>query len=70
MVYIGITNLNDMVEFVPVTKYMKCRESKIQIYPVKKDLNEMTANCFLSVLDMNYVIHSGTCVQYIVFGSN
>ena len=34
---IGITNFNDMDEFVSVTKYMKCRESKIPIHPVIKN---------------------------------
>ena len=32
-----ITNLNDMDEFVPVTKHMKDKESKISIRPVKKN---------------------------------
>ena len=33
---IGPTNLNDMDEFVPVTKHMNSTESKIQIHLVKK----------------------------------
>ena len=32
----GVTSLNDMDEFVPVTKHMKGRKSKIQMHPVKK----------------------------------
>ena len=34
---IGITNFNDMDEFVSVTKHMKGRESKIPIHPVRKN---------------------------------
>ena len=34
---IGITNLNNMDELVPVTKHMKGRESKIPIHPVRKN---------------------------------
>ena len=33
---IRITNLNDMDEFIPVTKHMKGRESKIPIHLVRK----------------------------------
>ena len=40
---IGITNFNDMDEFVSVTKHMKGRESKIPIHPVVKNPKEMTA---------------------------
>ena len=34
---IGITNLSNMDEFVPVTKHIKGRESKIPIHPVRKN---------------------------------
>ena len=34
---IGITNFNDMNEFVFVTKYMKGRESKITIHHMRKN---------------------------------
>ena len=34
---IGITNLNDMDEFISVTKPMKGKESKIPIHPVRKN---------------------------------
>ena len=51
-----------MDEFVPISKHMKSRESKIPI-PSK----EMTANCLLSVLDINYVTYDGKCVQYSFF---
>ena len=50
--YIAITNLNDMFEFVPVTEHMKDKESKIS----------MTANCLLSVLDIIYITNSLKCV--------
>ena len=43
---IGPTNLNDMDEFVPVTKHMNSTESKIQIHIVKKN-KKKTANCLL-----------------------
>ena len=33
---IGINNLNHMDEFVPVTKHMKSRESKIEIHSKEK----------------------------------
>ena len=55
----GITNCNDMDEFVWVTKHMKNWESKISIHPVKKESKEMTANCLLSVLDISYVTYFG-----------
>ena len=51
-----------MDEFVPISKHMKSRESKIPI-PSK----EMTTNCLLSVLDINYVTYDGKCVQYSFF---
>ena len=35
--YIGITNFNDMDEFISVTKHMKGRESKIPVHPVRKN---------------------------------
>ena len=53
-----------MDEFVPISKHMKSRESKIPI-PSK----EMTANCLLSVLDINYVTYDGKCVQYCFFSA-
>ena len=34
---IGITNFNNIDEFVSVTKYMKGRESKVPIHPVRKN---------------------------------
>ena len=34
---IGITNFNDMHGFVSVTEHMKGSESKIPIYPVRKN---------------------------------
>ena len=34
---IGITNFDDMDEFVSVTKHMKGKESKIPIHPVRKN---------------------------------
>ena len=34
---IGITNLNKMDEFVSVTKYIKGRESKILIHPLRRN---------------------------------
>ena len=34
---IGINNFNDIDEFVSVTKFMKVRESKIPIHPVRKN---------------------------------
>ena len=34
---IGITKFNDMDGFVSVTKYMKGKESKIPIHPVRKN---------------------------------
>ena len=34
---IGITNFNNIDEFASVTKYMKGRESKIPIHPVRKN---------------------------------
>ena len=51
-----------MDEFVPISKHMKSRESKIPI-PSK----EMTDNCLLSVLDISYVMYDGKCVQYSFF---
>ena len=49
----GITNFNDMDEFVSVTKHMMGRESKISIHPVRKES--------LSVLNISYVMYSRKC---------
>ena len=37
ILYIGITNMNNMDEFVPVTKHIKGRESKISIHPARNN---------------------------------
>ena len=57
---IGPTNLNNMDEFVPVTKHMNGTESKIQIHHVrknpKKDSQLFVKPCvryFLSVFDFS-----------------
>ena len=47
---IGPTNLNDMDEFVPVTKHMNGTESKVQIHLVKKKFQKKTANCLLKLV--------------------
>ena len=45
-----------MDEFVSLTKHMKGRErEKNSKPPCDKESKEMTANCSLSVLDINYV---------------
>ena len=43
-----------MDEFVSVNKHMKGRESKILIHR-DKETKELTANCSLKILDINYV---------------
>ena len=51
-----------MDEFVPITKHMKGRESKILIQPVRKKSKEVTANCLFTVLEINYVTYDRKCV--------
>ena len=58
---IVIANFNGMDEFVYLTKHMKDTESKPQSTLCKR-IKEMTANCSLRLLDINYVTFSKKCV--------
>ena len=58
---IGITNLDDMDELAPITKHERQREQNPNP-PCEKESKEMTANCSLNVLDINYVMHSRKCM--------
>ena len=60
---IGTTNFNDMDEYAPVTKTEWQRKQNPNP-PGEKESKKMTANCSLSVLDINYVTYSTKCVQY------
>ena len=55
---IGITNLNNMSEFVPITKHMKDIDSRIPIYPPRKKYKEINTKLLLNLSDINYVAYS------------
>ena len=52
-----------MDEYAPVTKTEWQRKQNSNP-PGEKESKKMTANCSLSVLDINYVTYSTKCVQY------
>ena len=50
-----------MDEIAPVTKHERQRKLNPNT-PCEKESKEMTANCLLSVADINYVTYSRKCV--------